>query len=145
MMYIPVYKVQLVRERTLIVPEKHVYSPAIAYNILNQYLQGVDREYFVCLHLNTKLYVIGIETVSVGTLDTSLVHPREVFKAAILNNAASIILGHNHPSGNPYYSKEDYALTNRMIEAGKILGIEVVDHVIVGDNCYFSFKEERLI
>ena len=146
MRYIPVYKVQLVRERTLIVPEKQVKSPQDAADVLREYLKGADREHFVALHLNAKLVIVGIETVSVGILDASLVHPREVFKAAILNNAASIIVGHNHPSGYPTYSSDDVGVTRRLVEAGKILGIPVEDHVIIGEgNRYCSLREEGFI
>ncbi len=90
--------------------------------------------------LNTKNNITGINVVSIGSLNSSLVHPREVFKAAILGNAAAIILAHNHPSGDPSPSPEDLEITRRLVEAGKILGIEVLDHVIIGDR-WESLKE----
>ena len=106
----------------------------------------MDREHFVVLLLNQKNRVIGVHTVSVGSLTASVVHPRETFKAAILANAAAIICGHNHPSGDCQPSKEDRAITARLVEGGKLLGIAVLDHVIIGDeNKYFSFADEGLL
>ncbi len=103
------------------------------------------KEHFVVFYLNTRKQEIKREIISVGTLTASLVHPREVFEPAIRNFAASVIIAHNHPSGNPEPSREDIEITNRLIEAGRILGIEVEDHVIVTKNEYFSFKEKGLI
>ena len=98
-------------------------------------------EVFAMLCLTTTHRVIAIHEVSRGTLDSVLVHPREVFKAALLANAAAIIVGHNHPSGDPTPSPEDLALTRRLVQVGDILGIPVLDHVVVGDGCSISFKE----
>ena len=104
-----------------------------------------DREQFICLHLNARNQVNALEVVSIGTLNASLVHPREVFKGAILNNAAGVILAHNHPSDDPTPSSEDQALTRRMVQAGEIMGINVLDHVIVGPGCFLSMKESNLM
>ncbi|MEW9673574.1 RadC family protein [Ammoniphilus sp. 3BR4] len=87
----------------------------------------------------------GVEKVSVGSLNSAIVDPREVFKAAILHNAASIIVGHNHPSGDPTPSREDLSVTNRLVEAGKILGIEVLDHLILGEERFQSLKESGMM
>jgi DNA repair protein RadC len=103
------------------------------------------KEHFKLILLNTRNKIIGISTVSIGTLDSSLVYPREVFKEAIAHNAYSVILAHNHPSGDPEPSEDDMTITSRLIEAGKILGIEVTDHVIISKNGFFSFKEKGLI
>jgi len=103
------------------------------------------KEHFVIFYLDSRKQEIKREIISVGTLTASLVHPREVFEPAIRNFAVSIIISHNHPSGNPEPSREDIEITNRLIEAGKILGIEVDDHVIVTKHRYFSFKEKGLI
>lgn len=92
--------------------------------------------------LNTKNVVISIRLVTKGTLDASLVHPREVFQGALINNASSIIVAHNHPSGDPTPSREDFAVTNRLEECGKTLGIDVLDHIVVGNTCV-SIMEER--
>src|SRR5262249_19479050 len=97
--------------------------------------------------LNQKNRVVGVNTVSIGSLTASVVHPREVFKPAILSNAAAIILAHNHPSGQPQPSQEDRVLTVRLVAAGKLLGISVLDHVVIGDgtSAYFSFADEGLL
>ncbi len=109
-------------------------------------IQDSDREQFCCLHLDTRSRVKAMEIVSTGTLNASLVHPREVFKAAILNNAASVILAHNHPSGDPTPSREDVELTHRMVNAGEILGIQMMDHIIVTpDTAFVSMSEANLL
>ena len=106
----------------------------------------LDREVFGILLVNTRHRVTAMHIVSVGTLNGSLVHPREVFKVAILGSAAAVIAFHNHPSGDPDPSREDRELTRRLVEAGRILGIELLDHVVLGDDArYFSFKESGLI
>lgn len=104
-------------------------------------LQDQPGEVFAILCVSTKLRVIAYHEVSRGTLDSTLVHPREVFKAALLANAAAIVLTHNHPSGDPTPSADDVQLTRRLVEAGALLGVEVLDHIIVGDGRYYSFKE----
>ncbi|HOO12208.1 MAG TPA: JAB domain-containing protein, partial [Bacillota bacterium] len=97
------------------------------------------------LILNTKNKIVAAHEVSRGALNGSLVHPREVFKPAVLHNAAAIICFHNHPSGNPEPSKEDIETTNRLVEAGKIMGIEILDHIIVSDDGYASLKERGVM
>ncbi|HUM44984.1 MAG TPA: DNA repair protein RadC [Fervidobacterium sp.] len=142
---VPAYKVMLVRDNTKIETDtKFINSPDDVNKIIQSYLNGVDREHFVIILLNCKNGIIGINTVSVGNLNSSLVHPREVFKPAIVAGAASIILAHNHPSGDPKPSSEDLSLTRRIKEAGDILGIGVLDHIIIGDGCYVSLKSRDL-
>lgn len=123
--------------------DKKVNSPADANHIINTvldlYSESVEK--FGILTLNTKNVVAGIHIISVGSLNATVVHPRHVFQAAILNNANSIICFHNHPSGDPKPSSEDLNVTRRLVEAGKIMGIEVLDHIIVGDNDFASLKE----
>jgi DNA repair protein RadC len=121
-----------------------ISSPADVERLLRGRIANLDRENFVVVLLNTKNEVIETSTVSVGTLDASLVHPREVFKPAVRASAASVILAHNHPSGKVEPSREDREVTRRLGEAAEILGIEVVDHVIVGDG-YFSMKEHGIL
>jgi DNA repair protein RadC len=121
-----------------------ISSPADVERLLRGRIANLDRENFVVVLLNTKNEVIEISTVSVGTLDASLVHPREVFKPAVRASAASVILAHNHPSGKVEPSREDREVTRRLGEAADILGIEVLDHVIVGDG-YFSMKEHGML
>ena len=135
---IPVLKVSLVRESTASTEYRRLESPFAAAEVLRGYLADADREHCVALLLDTRNRLIGLHTISVGTLNSSMVHPRETFKAAILLGAAGIILGHNHPSGDPDPSQEDKTLTWRMKEAGQLLGIPVLDHVIIGDEQRFA-------
>ena len=100
-----------------------------------------DREYFAVLHLNQRNKVVSACIVSVGTVSATLVHPREVFKSAILANASRIVLVHNHPSGDPSPSQEDWVITSNLIDAGKILGITICDHIVLGDKNYNSLRE----
>jgi DNA repair protein RadC len=117
-----------------------VSSPADVDRLLRGRIANLDRENFVAVLLNTKNEVIESPLISVGTLSSSLVHPREVFKPAVRASAASVVLAHNHPSGNVEPSREDREVTRRLVGAAEILGIEVLDHVIVGDG-HFSMKE----
>ena len=138
--YIPVYRIELVRERTIIVqPRRVVHNSDDVVAILQDELLKADREKLVCLMLNAKNAVIGIDVVSVGTLTQSCAHPRELYKAAILTNAAAIILVHNHPSGDSTPSLDDIRLTERISKAGEILGIKLLDHVIIGELGSYSF------
>ncbi len=121
-----------------------ISSPADVDRLLRGRIANLDRENFVVVLLNTKNEVIETSTVSVGTLSASLVHPREVFKPAVRASAASVILAHNHPSGKVEPSKEDREVTRRLGEAAAILGIEVLDHIIVGDG-HFSLKEHGML
>lgn len=124
--------------------EQPLSSPQEVAGFLMPRLRSLEQEHFLTLHLNTKNRLLGMETVSIGTLDASLVHPREVFKAAIRQSSASLILAHNHPSGDPRPSKEDINLTYRLKESGELLGIPILDHVIIGDHKYYSMKEEGI-
>ncbi len=103
------------------------------------------KEQFTCIFLNNKNKVLGYEIVSVGTINESLVHPREVFRGAILLSASNIIVAHNHPSGDTKPSREDIETTKRLKESGNILGIPLTDHIVVGDDSYYSFREENLV
>lgn len=136
---VPCYKVRLARERSLKVPEVNVRGPDSVAGLLQQYLKNADREHFVVLMLNAQHEVVGIHTATIGTIDSSLIHPREVFKPAILANAAAIIVAHNHPSGNPTPSMEDRHVTRQLCDAGDLLGIPIIDHVIVGTAPPFAF------
>ncbi|MEG6523137.1 RadC family protein [Desulfotomaculum sp. 1211_IL3151] len=113
--------------------------------LLMEDLRNLDREHFLALLLNTKNQVLARETISIGTLNSSVVHPRELFKMAIRRSAACMILVHNHPSGDPTPSREDIALTKRLIEAGEIIGIDVLDHIVIGDNKFTSLKSKGLV
>lgn len=114
-----------------------------ALPVLQELMRQSDREVFVALHLSTKNHLISWEVISVGSLNGSIVHPRELFKGAILANAAAIVVAHNHPSGDATPSGADIQLTKRLVKAGDVLGIEVLDHVIFGDEVV-SMREMRL-
>ena len=121
-----------------------VKSPGEAVSLVKGRLKGKKREHFLALLLDTRSQLIKVSEISVGSLDTSIVHPREVFKEAISASAASIIFVHNHPSGDPEPSEDDIKLTKRLVQAGEIVGIDVLDHVIVTDKDYVSMKREGL-
>ena len=133
------------------ISSKHLaYRPVItgvddAVQLLMEKMRYLDREHFQAVLLNTKNAVLEVEDISVGTLNSSLVHPREVFKQAVKKSANAVLLGHNHPSGDPTPSPEDLQITKRLAEAGKLIGIEVLDHIIIGDKSYYSFKEQGLL
>lgn len=121
-----------------------ISSPADVDGLLRGRIANQDRENFVAVLLNTKNEVIESPVISVGTLSSSLVHPREVFKPAIRASAASVVLAHNHPSGRVEPSREDKEVTKRLVEAAEIIGIEVLDHVIIGEE-HFSMKEAGML
>ncbi|MHB8917806.1 MAG: RadC family protein [Desulfocucumaceae bacterium] len=122
-----------------------VRGPEDAAAVVMEEMRHLDREHFCALLLNTKHQVVAKETISIGTLNTSVVHPRELFKTAIKRSASAVILVHNHPSGDPTPSREDRDITRRLQEAGSIIGIEVLDHIIIGDNKFVSFKDKGMI
>lgn len=122
-----------------------IKSPEDVQNIVREEMRYYDREHFRVLYLDRKGGLISMEDVSVGGLHSSLVHPREVFKTAIKRSAASLILVHNHPSGDPSPSQEDIEVTRRLAEVGKLMGIEVLDHIIIGEKGYTSLKSRSII
>lgn len=122
-----------------------ITSPEHAANLIMVELRTHKKEVLKVLLLNTKNVVIGVFNASIGSLNSSIVHPREIFKEAIKKSAASIILAHNHPSGDPTPSQEDISSTSRIKEVGKIIGIELLDHIIIGDGKYISLKEKNLL
>ncbi|NMB24780.1 MAG: DNA repair protein RadC [Firmicutes bacterium] len=119
-----------------------VRTPQDVSDLIMEELRYLDREVMRLLILDTKNQVIATPTVSVGVLDASMVHPREIFKDCIRRSAASVIVVHNHPSGDPSPSANDIEVTRRLRRAGEILGIDVLDHIIIGDNRFVSLKEE---
>lgn len=120
-------------------------APSDVYRLVRPMLEGLAHERFLVLLLNTKNRLLKVETVSVGTLNASLVHPREVFRTAIRAAAAAVIVAHNHPTGDPTPSPEDVDLTRRLAEAGHLIGIEVLDHLIVGDGRFLSLREQGVL
>ena len=143
------YNLQLVKERTFkyAVELKQIACVENAVDILNNgiNLSMKSEEYLYMICLNTKNKVLGIFEVSHGSLNSSIVHPREVFKRAVMINSANIIIAHNHPSGDIAPSKEDIAITCRLKECGEVLGIKLLDHIIVGGDNYISLKEKGII
>lgn len=134
-----IVSVKLVKESSMLYKQRRVRSPQDSYELFRDYLGDVDREHFVVMCLDTKSQPTNLSTVHVGSLNASIVHPREVMKTAILSNSASIICCHPHPSGDPTPSPEDIEVTKRLVEAGKVLGIEFLDHIIIGDDRYIHF------
>lgn len=142
------YKLELIKE------ESHKYEvdtkiskPQDLVDVLNLVcrINNNTEEVMLLLTLNTKNVITGWFEVSRGSINESIVHPREIFKRALTNNATSIVVAHNHPSGDPNPSKEDINITNRLKECGKLLGINLIDHIIIGDEKYVSLKEKGII
>ena len=140
--FIPRYRIALVPEGGHIAPYGVLRDSAAAASALRLCFEGLDREQFLVCCLDAKNVCIGVNIVSIGSLTLRIVHPREVFKSAILLNACAIIAVHNHPSGDPTPSLEDRTLTTRLREAGDLLGIRLLDHLILGDNRLYSFADQ---
>lgn len=141
---LPRFRVTLVRENRAAFPDGPVRTSSDAARLLEPCFAGLDREQFLVCGLDAKNYIIGVNIVSTGTLTLSLVHPREVFKPLILMNAAAAICAHNHPSGDSTPSAEDRTLTARLKQAGELLGINLLDHIVLADGSarYYSFADE---
>ncbi len=133
------------RISTLKLEKIKISSPGDAAMFLMEEMRYYKKEYFKIILLDTKNNIKKISEISVGSLNSSIVHPREVFSEAVASSASSVILVHNHPSGESEPSREDISLTNRLDECGKILGIKILDHIIIGDGVFYSFKEEGLL
>lgn len=143
---VDIVSIKLVKESSVLYETRTISSPYDSYKLIKNFLIDSDREKFIVACLDTKNQPVNISVVSIGNVNSAIVHPREVFKVAMLSNASKIICFHNHPSGNLKCSKEDENITNRLKECGEILGIELVDHIIVGENdTYFSFKENCMM
>ena len=127
------------------VPRPIVTAPLDAANLVMEEMRYLAEEHFRVILLDTRNQVLSTKDISIGSLNASIVHPRETFKVAIAHSAAAIILAHNHPSGDPTPSKEDLALTARMVQAGELLGIPIFDHLIIGDGRFLSLKEKGLM
>ena len=121
-----------------------VKTPEDVIALVRSRLKGKKKEYFLALLLDTRNQLIRVAEISIGSLDSSIVHPREVFKEAVSASAASVLFAHNHPSGDPEASEDDINLTKRLAEAGEIMGIDVLDHIIIGEQKYLSLKREGL-
>jgi DNA repair protein RadC len=119
-----------------------IRSPEDGANYVMNDMRFLSQEHFVCLYLNTKNQVLHKQTIFIGSLNASIVHPREVFREALKRSAASIVCLHNHPSGDPAPSREDIEVTKRLVECGKMIGIDILDHIIIGENKFVSLKEK---
>ena len=139
---INIVSIKMVKESSFLYQTRQILSPNDAYEMIKEQLEGLDREQFIIACLNTKNEPTNISVVSVGSLNKAIVHPREVFKTAILSNAASVMAFHNHPSGETTPSQQDIQLTKRLYEAGELLGIKLLDHLIIGDGSFTSLKEK---
>ncbi len=122
-----------------------IKNPEAVVKAVRASIKDKAKEHFKLILLNSRNKILYISSISTGTLTTSLVHPREVFKDAIVHSAASVVLAHNHPSGDPEPSEDDLKITKKLVESGKILGIEVMDHIVIGKNNFYSFREKGLI
>lgn len=125
-------------------PDKKVTTSDEVFRLFS-FLSDETKEHFLALHLDSKNRLLCLDHVSIGSLNASVVHPREIFKSCLLSSAAVIILIHNHPSGDPTPSREDMELTARLGEAGELLGIRVLDHIIIGSGCYVSLADRGLL
>ena len=122
-----------------------IHGPEDAAHFAMPYFKQEQKEHFAILMLNTKNHILGLQDVSIGSLTASVVHPREVFETAIRHHSAAIILLHNHPSGDPTPSNEDIRVTRRLVKAGEIMDVRVLDHIILGDGQFVSMKEKDLM
>lgn len=145
MRHLKVVSIEMVKEKTYPFRTNTLRSPSDVEDLVREFIGNCDRENFIVISLSTKNQVCNINVCHRGSINASIVHPRETFKTAILSNAASIIIAHNHPSGNCQPSREDIDVTNRIKEAGNILGIELLDHCIVSDSEFYSMKEHGYI
>jgi DNA repair protein RadC len=142
--HINIVSVKLVRERNAIYGTKTITGPQDLASTVKRFLADTDREVFLTVNFSTANTINSIHIVSIGSLDRAIVHPREVFKAAILSNASSIALVHSHPSGSLNPSLEDIDITRKLVQCGEILNIKVIDHIIVADDQHLSFAERKI-
>lgn len=140
---VAIVSVKLVKEGNLYYANRTIRNPRDGAELCRKFLGSVDREHFVVLCLNVKNQPTHINIAHVGSLNASVVHPREVYKPAVLANAASIMAFHNHPSGNPDPSPEDIEVTHRLHQVGEYLGIQLIDHIIIGDEGRYTSLRER--
>lgn len=139
------YKLTVVREKISDKKLPSVCSADTAYNLCKDDCIGYDREHFIALHLDNQNKLLAIETVSIGTTNRAIVNPKDVIKSALLNNTQAMIFIHNHPSGNTEPSPEDNKITIALMRAAKLFGINILDHLIIGDDSYYSYAEKGKI
>ncbi len=139
---VDIVSLKMVKESSILYENRRIHTPNEAAEIFKDMLESSDREKLIVCCLNSKNEPTSISIVSIGSLNSSIVHPREVFKTAVISNAASIIVAHNHPSGDTTPSKEDIDITERLKKSGQIIGIQLLDHLIIGNGRCVSLKEE---
>lgn len=145
MYQVPHYKIQLVRDGSQPSTWRKFSNSLEVFNMLQEPFALLDREELVVIMLDSKNQMIGINVVSVGCLSQSIVHPREVFKPLVLASAAAFVVAHNHTSGDPAPSREDRDCSRRLLKAGKVMGIKMLDHVVIGGESYFSFADSGVL
>lgn len=138
---IDIVKIKMVKESSVKYENRRIKNPWDAYKIFNDYIDDSNKEMFVLMCLNNKNEPTHISTISIGSINESIATPAEVFKVALLSNANKIMICHNHPSGDPQPSESDRNITERLYDSGDIMGIKLLDHIIIGDDVYYSFKE----
>lgn len=144
--YISIIKTIIVKERSMLYGTHNISNPTLAANLARTLFQNADREFLIVASLDNKCKPLSLEIVAIGNINTCIVSPREIFKHAIISNAANIIIYHNHVSGECSPSNEDIIVTKRLIEAGELLGIPLLDHIIIGDSrSYLSLREESVV
>ena len=142
---VDIVSLKMIKESSVLYANRRISKPNEIVDLLKAFLEDCDREKLIVCCLNTKNEPTSISVVSIGSLNTSIVHPREVFKTAVMSNSASIILAHNHPSSDLTPSKEDIDITERIKQGGNILGIKLLDHLILTDGKYLSLLEKGYI
>ena len=140
---IDIVKIKMVKESSVKYENRRIKNPWDAYKIFNDYIDDSNKEMFVLMCLNNKNEPTHISTISIGSVNESIATPAEVFKVALLSNANKIMVCHNHPSGDPQPSESDRNITERLYDSGAIIGIKLLDHIIIGDDVYYSFKENN--
>lgn len=142
---IDIVKLEMVKESSLLYGPRQCNSVQAAYDLVKPFIETKDREHLIVVGLNTKNEPTIINVAHVGTINQSIAVPRDILKPVLLSNGIRCLIAHNHPSGHPEPSTQDKALTHRLKEAGELLGIELIDHLIIGNGTYYSFKEENQI
>lgn len=142
---VDIVSLKMIKESSVSYANRRISKPDEVVDLVKIFLEDCDREKLIVCCLNVKNEPTSISTVSIGSLNTSIVHPREVFKTAVISNSASIIIAHNHPSGDVNPSNEDINITERIKEAGNILGIKLLDHLIIGEDNFASLKDRGYI
>ena len=142
---VQIVSTKLIRESSILYEPRVIDSPEKAVKLVKSIIEESDREMMVVVNLDTKHQPTELYIAATGSLNSCIIHPREIFKTAIISSSNSILIAHNHPSGNPKPSQEDNAVTERLKSAAEIIGINLIDHIIIGRESYYSYKENNLL